>query len=334
MLLQRKALYNLIQLNWTRIQSGELKVANLQNWQVANYREKSSEELFLELNELGLTFGIENFEIIAKNYEAPEEMVEALAKEREPLEKDRIFLILFELWRRFFPEKRTVSIFCDELDYQMTAYDLEKPNEVADVLAYLQQLLDEHVDQGLDPHHAFKMIQTFCANDIESFLFDFILNEIEEDHYSYAVELLDGFKRYVKDHIWFDYLLARAEILKDPEEGYESLERVIDQINADSSLDLAAEMLFFLANSGNHTLFYLLAKKVIALLKKEEDFHEFLEACYAHYDYLELKQPALAIALLFHSRSNLPSDQPLAPSDPGLMEMRSILEQKLHFAEE
>jgi hypothetical protein len=334
MLLQRKALYNLIQLNLTRIESGELKVSDLQKWQIANYREATTEELFQQLHELDIPLDTGNFEAFGKSFEAPEEIVETLAKERPPLEKDRIFLILFELWRRFFPEKRTISIFCDELDHQMMAYDLEKPSEVADALIYLQQLLEEHVDQGLEPKKAFQLIQMYCANDLESFLFDYILHEIDANNQSYASELLDGFKRFAKDPIWFDYLAARTDILADPEEGYEHLEKVIQQVEADTSLDLVEEMLFFLANSGNHSLFYALAKKTIPLLRVEEDFREFLEACYAHYDYLELKQPALAIARLFHSRASIALETPLLQADPALVEMRTILEHRLHFAEE
>jgi hypothetical protein len=334
MLLQRKALYNLIQLNLNRIESGEVKAGRLQNWQIANYREKTSEALFQELNVLGIKLSSEDFELFSKSMESPEEMVEVLAKEREPLQKDQIFLVLFELWRRYFPEKRTISIFCDELDYQMTAFDLEKPNEICDALNYLQQLLEEQVDQGLEPRVAIQLIQTYCANDIESFLFDFILNEIEEGNQKYAEDLLDGFKPFIHGKIWFDYLNARAEIFDDPVEGYELLEKIVAQIQLGVPLDLVEEILFFLANSGNHTLFYTLAKKTLPLLTTEGEFHDFLEACYAHYDYLELKQPALAIAFLFHSRNHLPADTPLAQEDPGLIEMRTILEQKLHFAEE
>jgi hypothetical protein len=306
----------------------------LQHWQVANYREKSTEELFQQLHGLGVMIEQDKFETFCTDFEAPEEIVETVAQEKPPLEKDHLFLILFELWRRRFPEKRTISIFCDELDYQMTAYDLEKPNEMCDALNYLQQLLNEQVDQGVDPHLAFRLIQTYCANDIESFLFDFILNEIEEGNSKYAKELLDGFIGFVRGELWFAYLAARAEILEDPEEGYEQLEKMVDKIHAGVNLDLVEETLFFLANSGNHSLFYKLAKKTLPLLRTEGDFHDFLEACYAHYDYLELKQPSLAIALLFHSRNSLPKERPILPTDPGMSEMRSILEQKLHFAEE
>jgi len=334
MLLQRKALYNLLQLNLNRIESGEFKVGKLHHWQIANYREKTSEELFHQLHGLGIVLESKDFEVFCKSFESPEEMVEILAKEREPLEKDQIFLILFELWRRYFPEKRTISIFCDELDYQMTAYDLRTPNEIGDALASLQLLLEEQVDRGLEPHLAFQLIQTYCANDIESFLFDYILNDVEEANQQLARDLFDGFQPFVKGKIWFDYLAARIDILDDPEAGYGKLEKVVEQIHDGVNLDLVEEILFFLAHSGNHSLFYTLAKKALPLVHTEEEFQDFLEACYAHYDYLELKQPAFAISLLFHSRTHISPETMLSQEDPGVKEVRSILEQKLHFAKE
>jgi hypothetical protein len=334
MLLQRKALYNLIQINLPRIESGELHMGDLQIWQKENYREKSTELLFQQLHGLGIQMDTVQWETIGRTSEEPEEIVENLAKTREPLEKDQIFLIIFELWRRFFPEKRTLSIFCDELDNQMIAYDLERPNQVADSLAYLEQILDDHVDRGVKPHKALELIQMYCASDITSFLFDYILRVVESGNHTYATELLDSFKRYVQKTTWFEYLEARAAILADPEEGYDLLEKIIKKVKSDSPLELVLEMLFYLANTGNHTLFHMLALKTVPLLTVESDFKDFLEAVYAHYDYLELKTPALAIARLFHNRASIPTNQPLDPSERALTQITAILNQKIHFAEE
>lgn len=333
MLLQKKALYNLLQLNLAQ-NEGAYKCSSLHHWQIANYREMSSEELVKQLLMLGIALEAKDFEIFSKGFETPEELCEALTQERKPLEKDQIFLIIFELWRRLLPERRTISIFCDELDFQMMAYDLDRPNSISDTLAYLEQILEEHDDQGIEPTYALEMVQSFCANDIESFLFDYILNEVEAKNDRYATELLDGFKRFVKKRFAFNYLAARTQILIDPEEGYDLLEELIGQINENSSLELIEEMLFFLANSGNHSLFYLLAHKTLSLLKTEKDFQIFLEACYSHYDYLELKTPSLGIAFLYHSRKKIDKESLLSVSDPGLAEIRSILDQRLHFAEE
>ncbi len=333
-LLQRKALYNLIQLNLPRIESGELKISDLEHWQVTNYREKSTEELFQQLKYLGIHLGSDQFEAYGRHFEAPEEMVEEIAKERPPLEKDQIYLLLFEMWRRIFPEKRTISIFCDELDNQMMAFDLQRPNQIADSLAYLQQLLDEHVDQGLDPKQSLQLVQMHCANDLESFLFDYILSEIEEKNKSYASEVLDGFRRYVSNSAWFSYLDTRIAIMEDDEEGCCRLEQLVEKIDLNTPLELVEEILFFIANSGNHSLFLTLTKKTLPMLKREEDFKIFLEACYAHYDYLELKPPALAIAKLFYSRKENDPEKAIHFSDPAMLQIRTILDQKVHFAEE
>lgn len=334
MLLQRKALYNLIQLNLPKIEAGELQMGDLQSWQKENYRDKTVEALFQQLRGLGIHLSVEEWQAYGNTCEEPEQIAEALGNNRNPLEKDQIFLIVFELWRRFFPEKRTLSIFCDELDNQMMAYDLGKPNQVADSLAYLEQILDEHVDQGLTPHRALELIQMYCASDIESFLFDYILAEIEAGNHSYSTDLLDSFKPFVKETPWFAYLEARADILADPEEGYDRLEQFVQRVHAEMPIQLLEEVLFFLANTGNHSLFHALAIKTLPLIRLEADFKEFLEACYAHYDYLELKKPALAIARLFHSRTQIAPDHPLPPSDRAVTQIRTILDQKIHFAAE
>lgn len=331
MFLQRKALYNLLQINLPRIESGELKIADLQPWQTENYRQQSTDKLLDRLTQLGITFGNGDFTAYADTFEEPEEMLDAIAKEREPLEQDQVFLLIFELWRRHFPEKRTLSIFCDELDYQMTQCDLGHESEIADTLEYLLQILEENVDKGLDPIDILQTIQTYCANEIESFLFDYILSEIEEGNRDYASELLDGFTPYIKDKIWFDYLRARIEYIDDPEVGCRLFEKLNAKIDEAASIDLVEEILYFLADSGNHTLFYDLALKMFDLMKVEDDFREFLEICYIHYDHLDLKEPGLVLSEIFHRRKSLPSDRPLDPDDPDLQKVRAVLDQKLHL---
>lgn len=326
MFLQRKALYNLLQINLPRIESGELKVGDLQPWQTENYRQQPTDRLLERLGNLGISFGNGEFTAYADTFDEPEEMLDALAKERDPLEQDQVFLLIFELWRRHFPEKRTLSIFCDELDYQMTQYDLGHESEIADTLEYLLQILEENVDKGLNPFDVMQTLQTYCANEIESFLFDYILTQVEEGNRDYASELLDGFYPYIKETIWFDYLKARIEHLNDPEIGCRLFEKLTVRVGAGTSIDLVEEILYFLADSGNHSLFYDLAVKMFDLMKVEDDFREFLEICYIHYDHMELREPGLVLSEIFHRRKPLASDTPLDPNDPDLQKVRSILE--------
>ncbi|MCC5832542.1 MAG: hypothetical protein JJU12_05820 [Chlamydiales bacterium] len=331
MFLQRKALYNLLQINLPRIESGELKIGDLEPWQTENYRQQPTDMLLNRLSKLGISFGNGDFTAYALSFEEPEELLDAIAKERDPLEQDQVFLLIFELWRRHFPEKRTLSIFCDELDYQMTQYDLEHECEIADTLEYLLQILEENVDKGLNPIDVLQTIQTYCANDIESFLFDYILAEIEEGNRDYASELLDSFLPYIRERIWFDYLRARIDYIDDPEVGCRLFEKLIGKIGEATNIDLVEEILYFLADSGNHTLFYDLAIKMFDLMKVEEDFREFLEICYIHYDHLDLKEPGLVLSEIFHRRKTLSSESPLDPEDPDLAALRAVLDQKLHL---
>jgi hypothetical protein len=331
MFLQRKALYNLLQINLPRIKSGELKIADLEPWQTENYRQQSTEILLNRLGDLGITFGNKDFSVYADPFDEPEELLDALAKEREPLEQDQVFLLIFELWRRSFPEKRTLSIFCDELDFQMTQFDLGEECEIGDTLEYLLQILEENVDKGLNPIDVMQTIQTYCANDIESFLFDFILAEIEEGNRDYALELLDGFIPYVKERIWFDYLRARIEYIDEHEMGIRLFEKLTTKVNEATSIDLVEEILYFLADTGNQTLFYDLAIKMFDLMKIEEDFREFLEICYIHFDHLDLKEPGLLLSEIYHRRKAFPTDHPLESDDGDLVKVRDLLDRNLHL---
>lgn len=329
--LHKKAQYNLLQINLPRIESGELNVADLEPWQTENYREHSTDTLLARLNELGISFDQTDFTHYAEEFEEPEELANSVAKERPTLEQDHAFLLIFELWRREFPEKRTLSIFCDELDFQMTQYDLGHDNEVGDMLAYLLQILEENVDKGLNPQETLQTIQTYCANEIESFLFDYTLAQLEEGEIDYAADLLDGFYPYINDSLWFAYLHARVAYADAPASGCERLEAIITEIDETTSIDLVEEMLYFLADSGNHTLFHDLAQKMFPLMQTEGDLKEFLEICYLHYDHLELPDPGIALSKIFHNRKAIAPETPLDENDPDLAKVQAILDQKLHL---
>lgn len=331
MFLQRKALYNLIQLKVVQLEEKEIQETQLEPWQIQNHRLFSTEELFRMLHEVSIPFDMGDFEAYAKNYDTPEEMAEVLTKEMESIDADRTYLIIFEIWRRLFPERQSLTLFCDELDFQIVRYEKEEdysPEELQDTVAYLQNILDKNVDAGATPEQAFHLIQTCCANDLEGFLYTYIFELVEEDNDSYASELLDGFYRYVANKSWFDYLKIRVEIIKDPEEGYDHLEKLILWIQEHPDIELCFEILAFLAKGGNHTLFSLLTNTMVNFLKCEEDFQDFSRMCLNHYDYLELKEPAQGIQYLLDERSSKTKEMLLSPADPDLLELKRILKRE------
>ena len=327
MFLQRKALYNLIQLQITCIQADEdLDATKLEPWQTVNYREHSTECLVGELHSLNLKFDIGDLELYAKEFDAPEELAEHLAEELSPLESDRLFLVIFELWRRLFPEKQSLSLFCDELDYQIILYDAgqsDSPTDIQNAIAHLQLILDDNVDAGVKPAKAFEQIQTYCANGLEDFLYDYIFDQIEEGDEAYARDLLDGFYRYVSEPCWFDYLIALTEMSQNPQGGYSKLETIVIGTRK-QNLELNLEILAFLANNGTHNLFVTIANKTLPNLDTEENFLEILSICHAHYSYLNHEELVQKMETFLQQRQSQEPDRPLSSEDPDLMALQKI----------
>lgn len=136
-----RALYNLLRMNW--LENDQIQV---QPWQVEDYREKSDEALFQLLADLGARLDKATFLAYVDNTDSPEDMADCLwVKEENPETFDRIYLVIFELWRRFAPEKQTLSIFCDELDQLIGLYDHGELEEekIQAALSELQRILEK-----------------------------------------------------------------------------------------------------------------------------------------------------------------------------------------------
>src|SRR5947208_7129015 len=118
--MQRRALYNLLRLNWLRDRS-----LPVEQWQVENYRNLPIETLFKNLTHLEINSDRISFLSLTEEFDNPEELTEAFFTDNSPDPKkfDQAYLNIFELWRRLVPEKLCLSIFGDELDYQIDLYD-------------------------------------------------------------------------------------------------------------------------------------------------------------------------------------------------------------------
>ncbi|MFN0064966.1 MAG: hypothetical protein ACKVOH_01880 [Chlamydiales bacterium] len=321
MYLQRRAIYNLVNLHGQE-EFEDLK--NLEPWQKENYRSIETPYLYKRLHEIGLSIPNEDtFSQFADEYESPDDMVGALTEKWEPLDQDKAYLLVFELWRRMLPEKRCPSVFCDELDYQISEYEkgnLELQEALQDIISYLQQILDDHVDEGNDPLSVINTFQTYCAHNIELFVFNYAQDAIESGDSDYAYDLIEGFYRYVNEPLWFDFLLCRIAILDDPEKGTQALSDVIKHVK---SLDIADEILVYLAKERNHPLFCQLVLKILPLLESEEEFCELLESCSLHFSNLELNPERFDTML--SDREGIDPQTPLDSSDLHIKEIRKFL---------
>jgi hypothetical protein len=278
-----KALYNSL-----RIRVLEDPSLEFEPWQVEDLRLLTPLELFTRLSEKAIVLDKARFIAFANEYDSPEELTEALIPEEHEEEMDFVYLLIFELWRRFVPEKQTISLICDELDYQIFLYDtdaLETLEPLDDAISTLYSVLKENVDQGTPPVVAFTAIQEYCAHDLVSFLYDYILQLIDGKEYSYAGELVEQFYPFLQDKTgskkkWFDFLLAQIRGVNDPRYAFATISKVLSENEPD--LLLSFDILEYLAPYNHVELVSEVTKRTLPIVTDEEDLQEL---CYLLSDY-------------------------------------------------
>jgi hypothetical protein len=325
--IERRALYNLMRMNWLRDPS--MSVAP---WQVENYRELPLTTLFERLHAHGFQLDKDYLLSLTDAVDTPEELtaflLEDMEPEAEPIVYDQIYLLIFELWRRFITDRPCLSIFCDELDHQIHLYDTakqENAESIQDVISMLQTILDENADKGADPHDVFKLISANCAHDLESFLYDYISDQLDNSNETYANELLDGFKGYVADIRWYEFLRTRLLMLAPKADEKRYLTQLIDCYCDDEDLEFNLELLAFMVKHGNPDLFVKLIKKTLPLIDLEGDFQDLLDICADFYHFLDLEPQEHAIKKLLSKRAHLNVENPISRKDPALVELLSLL---------
>lgn len=316
--MNRHALYSSLRMNWIIDPSIEVEP-----WQIEDYRSLPIDEIFERLEEKNIHLDKQTFLVFAESVDSPEDLSDGLLKDLEydSATQDQVYLLVFELWRRLLPEKPSLSIFCDELDQQIHLYDsgqAKNSESIQDILANLQVILNEHSDEGADPIEAFKYIEEGCANNIESFLYDYIAEQIDNGNELYAAELLDGFSVYMKDSKWFDFLRARVLSSKDPQESNQMIQRLISKTAKEPDLEYNLELLSFLVSVGEKETFDRLVKISLPLIKLEEDFQDLVAISADFFHRLDHETVENTLQNILNLRAKTPLYRQFDPKDPQL----------------
>lgn len=323
--LGRHALFNLLRMNWLIDKS-----IPVEPWQVEDYRKISNEDLLQRCRNLGLYLDRQSFLAYADHSDSPEDLTDILIGDTsvDPHTLDKIFLLLFELWRRFVPEKRSLSIFCDELDHLILSYDhgeLTDTEALENELTNLLMILDENVEQTkIPPKEIFQRISNECANDLENFLYDFISTQIEAQDYSYALELIEGFEKYVEEDKWFTLLRAKIKVFEEPEIADSLFHQLIKKSKEEQDLEFNLELLSTMVEGGKRELFHERVKKTIPLLKIEEDFRDLLTIAADFYQLQDLDEEDLQIQNILKKREFYPLHFTFDPKDPDVQQFLKI----------
>jgi len=323
--IERRALYNLMRMNWLVDSS-----IAAEPWQVEDYRSLPLEELFSRLSAHDIRLNRNDFLAFANEVDTPEELTDYFLEESDAdtVTQDQIYLLLFELWRRLVTDRPSLSIFCDELDHQIHLYDSEEARDeeaLQNAIANFQEILDENCDKGIEPIEVFESICSDCANDIESFLYDYITDLLQENHEIYARELLEGFSPYIRDSKWFDYLRANLLFLSDPESTQKYIDSLIDAYGDQADLDFNLELLTFMVQGGKWESLVKLLKMTIPLIVVEDDFRSVLEICADFFHYLDDEKREEKIQKIVTKREHLHPESIVSRNDPFLAELMDIV---------
>ncbi|MBA3722241.1 MAG: hypothetical protein H0W88_07560 [Parachlamydiaceae bacterium] len=323
--LERRALYNLL-----RIHSLNDPQLAVEEWQVEDYRILPIAKLFERLGSFSIHLDKISFVAYADECDSPEDLTEHLLGDR-PIDaqvEDQVYLLIFELWRRLVNEKPSLSIICNELDYYIYLYDseqLETPIALQDAIANFLTALNENVDAGIEPKEAFQLVSNYCANDIETFLYDFISDQIDAEHESYAHDLLDSTATYIEGNKWF--LLLRARVLNQSNQKLATrqlLQLTEDHLD-DKDLEFHMELLAFMAEAGTPNLFRELIAHTAPLLLSEEDFQDLLIICIDYYHRLDQEQQEQKIQKIFNKRSKISLIDQFDINEPDLALFLTII---------
>jgi hypothetical protein len=314
--IERRALYNLLRMNWLNEPT-----LSVESWQVEDYRSVHLSDLFERLRQFNIQLDRVSFIAYADECDSPESLTEHLIGDRNlnTTEEDQIYLLIFEIWRRLMSEKPSLSILCNELDYQIYLYDnqqLENTGALQDALTHFIQILDENVDEGIAPGHVLKLIETHCANDIETFLYDFISEQIDEGNESYSHELLEDLDAYLGNNKWFKLLRIRLCEQTQSKTAQRIVGQIVEEHLNDQDLDYNLEFLSVLAEMGDHTIFRLIIKHTLPLINVEEDFHDLLAIALDYFHRLDQSQQEMTLKAIIEKRSKHPLDETILAQDP------------------
>lgn len=318
-----RAYYNLLGLNLI-----DNTKTSVKDWQQINYRDYKISELFERLKTLGLNLDPDSYLQLSESCDSPEDLVELLLNDEKNEDYlEQVYLVIFELWRRLCKDKQSLSIFCDELDYQFHKFEDGEDNSetLQMMLGELENILDQSVDEGESPKEIFRLVSAYLAHSLEDFIYIFSSYQIDEGNDLFASEIVDGFYEYIEHRIWFDFLRIRLVSLADPKEAGIMLQHLLDYLHEAPDLDLIFEVLSFLIYTEEIPLFFQVFELAAHLIENEEEFEQLLEISCDYLNSLDSEGEEAKIRAIINKRSDYPKEQLVKIDDEDLQAVKEIV---------
>ncbi|OGN61780.1 MAG: hypothetical protein A3F40_01775 [Chlamydiae bacterium RIFCSPHIGHO2_12_FULL_27_8] len=321
--MHRKALYNLL-----KFTSIDKKPKNVENWQIEDLRKIDLDILFKKLHKFDIFLDNENFLKYSKNFFTPEEFSSFLSDEKDLQQRDQIYLIIFELWRRFAQDKKSISIFCDELDHRIFEYDnnkMKNDEKIQNHISMIKSILDENVDAGESHKKVFNDFTKFLAHDYENFLLDYISDLIDIKNYSYALDLIDSYYSYFNAKNWLDFLKAKIFSVTNINSSKELFENILLKLKNKSDLELQFRILDFLSYSLDRSLFISFSKEMFKIVENEKNFKCFLEILLNFFERIDDEKKAAEIRKILKKRESIKKMSKLKKTNIDLLFLKKVI---------
>lgn len=320
---QGRALYNLLQMNLKSNPALEVE-----DWQIEDYRLLSEGALFKRLEGLDIFIDQDNFLLYVEECDSPEDLADCLYLEEDYEKHEKVFLAVFELWRRLVPHKQSLSIFVDEFDHLIERYeegDTECEEELQAAIESFEAILDDNVDEGGNAKEGYHFFSAYSCHDLEIFIFEYIAHQIDAENRLYANELLDGFYPYVDNSRWFDLLKARLVYAADQGEGKMMIERLLTSLKEEKELYLLFETLHYLIYIEETDLFRSAYDQAIEEVETEEDLKELLMLTVEYLNAIDKEEEEKIVTKLIEEQKGKNLHEKLDPTDKTLNQLKEMI---------
>lgn len=219
--------------------------------------------------------------------------------------------------------------FLRKFDSLMSLYNNEEIDnciEIMEAITTLGAICAEARAEGRTPIEIFADIAQGCENNLESFLYNYIADEIDLGNYRRANEYIALFIDGVNRRKWFDLLRVRSSGKFNPQEAKALLSRLITSEETPPSLEFYFDALpsMILLNDSKTSL--NMVKGILPLLKTEEDLEDLIEDLATLYRKKGKPKVALHFLKIKRERNWNAPEKPLDKSDPTLIKVHEILD--------
>jgi hypothetical protein len=311
--------FNLIK--YKKRENPNLKV---KDWEVLDYKSLSLEVLFSNLKALGFDFTPES---VIELKDSGEELDTISLKKFSTLHisvenLERAYLNFFEIWRRLLPDHKSISVFANDFDEFIDAYEKGEVTGNEALFNELFDILDESVDEGMEAKSVFEELSNYFGHDLESFLICYIFDLIEHDNETLALRYLDNIYPYIRGNLWLDFF--RIKLLKGalPEDVTAITFRFLDKLKLNFDPELAFEVLYYLIETGHKEIFKKTYKEFLKEIKTQDEFREMLEILHAFFSLNEQNKEENLVKELIENRKKMSLQEKIgAPEKRVLQEL-------------